>query len=175
MTVRSEGSSQSMNEQALNDILDRLRSRFYGKYRGSVTDIDPETLRIKAKVPAVLGTQPTGWCLPCVPYAGQDVGFAFLPEKGAAVWIEFEGGDVSYPIWTGCCWRSEEIPDDASPTVKAIVTAGGNKILLDDDDGSIEISDSNGNKVTLDSSGITLVRGGQTQPGNLIVFEGGLP
>ena len=26
----------------------------------------------------------TGWCMPCVPYAGDNVGFAFLPEQGAA-------------------------------------------------------------------------------------------
>ena len=37
----------------------------------------------------------------CVPYAGPKVGFVMLPEVGSGVWIEFEGGDVSYPIWTG--------------------------------------------------------------------------
>jgi len=152
----------SFNEQAVLDILERIRYRFYGKYRGSVTDVDASTLRIKAKVPAVLGTQETGWCMPCVPYAGSNVGMAFLPEQGSGVWIEFEGGDVSYPIWVGCYWRSGEQPSDATPTVKAIVTTSPNKILLDDDAGSITISDSNQNTVTLDSSGITLTRGSST-------------
>jgi len=152
----------SFNEQAVLDILERVRYRFYGKYRGSVTDVDASTLRIKAKVPAVLGTQETGWCMPCVPYAGSNVGMAFLPEQGSGVWIEFEGGDVSYPIWVGCYWRSGEQPSDATPTVKAIVTTSPNKILLDDDAGSITISDSNQNTVTLDSSGITLTRGSST-------------
>ena len=95
-----------MNDQAMMELLDRIRNRFYGKYRGSVTDVDASTLRIKAKVPAVLGDQESGWCMPCVPYAGKNVGMAFLPEQGSGVWIEFEGGDVSYPIWTGCYWRS---------------------------------------------------------------------
>lgn len=149
----------SFNEQAVLDILERLRYRFYGKYRGSVTDVDANTLRIKAKVPAVLGDQPTGWCTPCVPYAGSNVGMAFLPEQGSGVWIEFEGGDVSYPIWVGCYWRDGEQPSDATPTVKAIVTTSPHKILLDDDGGTITISDSNQNSVTLDSSGITLTRG----------------
>lgn len=149
----------AFNEQAVLEILERVRYRFYGKYRGSVTDVDASTLRIKAKVPAVLGTQETGWCMPCVPYAGQNVGLAFLPEEGSGVWIEFEGGDVSYPIWVGCYWRSGEQPSDATPTVKAIVTTAPNKILLDDDAGTITISDSNQNTVTLDSSGITLTRG----------------
>ena len=38
-------------EQLLLDLSDRVRSRFYGKYRGTVTEVDAETLRIKAKVP----------------------------------------------------------------------------------------------------------------------------
>lgn len=145
-----------VNEQVLLDVLDRIRSRYYGKYRGTVTDVDADTLRIKAKVPAVLGEQDTGWCMPCVPYAGPGVGVAFLPETGAGVWIEFEGGDVSYPIWTGCYWRAGELPDDAAPAVKAIVTASGHKILLDDDAQSITITDANHNTITMDSSGITL-------------------
>ena len=147
------------SEQLLVEILERLRARFYGKYRGSVTDVDDATLRIKAKVPSVLGEQKTGWCMPCVPYAGDSAGIAFIPEVGAGVWIEFEGGDVSYPIWTGCYWRSEEKPDDATPTVKAIVTRQGLKILLDDENGKIEIIDTNENTITLDSSGMKLAHG----------------
>ena len=150
-----------MNDAMMLEILERFRNRFYGKYRGTVTDIDGDTLRIKAKVPAVLGQQKTGWCMPCVPYAGSNVGFAFLPEEGAGVWIEFEGGDVSYPIWTGCYWRTDEQPEDATPTVKAIVTKSGHKILLDDDRQTITIADSNNNTITLESSGITLERQGK--------------
>lgn len=148
-----------MSEQAITDILDRLRNRFFGKYRGTVTDVDASTLRIKANVPAVLADQPTGWCMPCVPYAGNGVGLGFLPEVGSGVWIEFEGGDVSYPIWVGCYWRDGEQPPDAAPAVKVIVTKSGHKLLLDDDASSITLSDPNGNQMTLDSSGITLTRG----------------
>ena len=150
-----------MDEGAILDVIERIRNRFYGKYRGSVTDVDAATLRIKAKCPSVLGEQTTGWCMPCVPYAGDSVGVAFLPEVGSGVWIEFEAGDVSYPIWSGCYWRAGEPPSDATPTVKTIVTKAGHKILLDDDGGSITISDSNENKVTLDSAGLTLERGSQ--------------
>lgn len=148
-----------MNEQAILDVLDRIRNRFYGKYRGTVIDVDPATLRLKAMVPAVLAGQATGWCMPCVPYAGPGVGIAFLPEIGSGVWIEFEAGDVSYPIWAGCYWYEGEQPSDATPTVKAIVTKAGHKILFDDDAGSIKITDSNQNKITMDSNGITLERG----------------
>lgn len=150
-----------IDEQLLMDLLERVRYRYYGKYRGAVTDVDAATLRIKAKVPAVLGDQTSGWCMPCVPYAGPEVGLVFLPEIGAGVWIEFEGGDVSYPIWSGCYWRADEQPDDATPTVKAIVTAAGHTILLDDEAGVITISDANDNLITLDAEGLTLERGGK--------------
>jgi uncharacterized protein involved in type VI secretion and phage assembly len=151
-----------MNEQAMMDILDRLRNRFFGKYRGTVTDVDATTLRIKAKVPSVLADQPTGWCEPCVPYAGDSVGMVFLPEVGSGVWIEFESGDVSYPIWVGCYWRDGEVPPDATPSVKTIVTKSSLKLLLDDDAETITISDPNNNMVTLSSDGITLKRGSST-------------
>jgi hypothetical protein len=150
-----------MNEQTLMDVLDRLRNRFFGKYRGVVTDVDAGTLRIKAKVPAVLADQPTGWARACVPFAGPSMGIAFLPERGAGVWIEFEGGDVSYPIWVGCFWHDGEQPSDATASVRAIVTKAGQKILLDEGTGgTITVTDQNNNKITLGSDGILLERGG---------------
>jgi Type VI secretion system/phage-baseplate injector OB domain len=146
------------SDRALEDLLERLRTRFYGKYRGIVRQVDKSTMRIKAIVPAVLGETLTGWCMPCVPYAGSGVGFAFLPEEGSGVWIEFEGGDVSYPIWTGGYWRESEFPADAADHVKVIITKK-HKFEFDDDNSKITLTDPNGNTVTLDSSGITLANG----------------
>jgi len=40
----------------------------------------------------------------------QGVGLFFLPPKGANVWVEFEGGDPDYPIWSGCFWSDGEVP-----------------------------------------------------------------
>jgi len=58
---------------------------------------DPEGLmRIKALVPDVLGEQETTWAAPCVP-----PGVRSVPEVGTRVWIEFEAGDPSRPIWMG--------------------------------------------------------------------------
>jgi uncharacterized protein involved in type VI secretion and phage assembly len=150
-----------MDELLLTELTDRLRSRFFGKYRGVVTDVDADTLRIKATVPAVLGEVPSGWCMACVPYAGQDVGFFFVPDVGAGVWIEFEGGDVSYPIWSGCYWRAGELPSDASPTTRGVVTKAASKLLFDDDGETVTLNDANDNTVTLDSSGVTQTRGTQ--------------
>jgi uncharacterized protein involved in type VI secretion and phage assembly len=152
----------SAQDRVLEDLLDRLRNRFYGKYRGIVSDVDATTCRIKAKVPAVFGDTDSGWCMPCVPYAGPQVGIAFLPEVGSGVWVEFEGGDVSYPVWVGCYWRDGEVPLDVDAAVKVIVTKAPTELKFDDDQGSLTITDPNGNTVTLDSSGITLSRGSET-------------
>jgi hypothetical protein len=137
------------------------RELFYGKYRGTVSDVDVLTGRIKAIVPAVLGDAQTGWCMPCVPYAGPQRGIAFLPEKESGVWIEFEGGDVSYPVWTGCYWRDGEVPEGVTTDVKVIATAKGLRLVLNDAEGTITISDPNGNTVTLNQAGITLSKAEQ--------------
>jgi len=163
MTPAAQTSAPTGPDRMLEELVEHLRSRFYGVYRGVVTDNDdPSSLgRIKANVPSVLGDVESSWCMPCVPYAGDQVGIAFLPEVGSGVWIAFEGGDVSYPVWVGCFWRSGELPSDVAPAVKVIATKAPLEVKLDDDAQSITLTDSNGNTVTLDSSGITLSKGGQ--------------
>jgi uncharacterized protein involved in type VI secretion and phage assembly len=164
-------------DAALADVLERLRNRFFGKYRGVVDQVDAATMRIKAKVPAVLGDQVSGWARACTPYAGNGYGFAFLPDAGVGVWIEFEGGDASLPIWSGCYWHDGEAPSDATATVMALVTSAGQKLLFDVDQGSITIEDQNGNTITLDDSGVTLSRGGQSvaiADGSVSVNDGAL-
>src|SRR5690606_19991990 len=96
----------------LGDLLDFVASHFFGKYRGLVVDnADPtDRGRLQVKVPAVLGDEAV-WALPCVPYAGAGVGFYALPEAGTAIWVEFEAGDPSFPVWTGCFWGDGELPD----------------------------------------------------------------
>jgi uncharacterized protein involved in type VI secretion and phage assembly len=143
-----------MNDALILDLLERVKHRFYGKYRGTVTDVDAATMRVKANVPAVLPQVPTGWATACVPYAGPQVGFVMLPEVGSGVWIEFEGGDVSYPIWTGCYWRTDEVPSDASATVKTIITKAG-CLAFDDDASSIAVTDSSSDSVTLSGGAVT--------------------
>ena len=147
-----------MDERLIMDLADRIRGRFYGKYRGVVTQVDGSTMRVKAKVPAVLTDTESGWAMPCVPYAGDQVGIAFLPETGSGVWIEFEGGDVSFPIWTGCYWHSGEQPSQATADAKTIITKQ-TTIVFDDSQSTGNWTDSNQNTVQLDSSGITLTQG----------------
>ena len=79
-------------------------TQYYGKYRGKVeNNIDPQLMgRIQVSCPAVLGGGTMSWALPSAPYAGPGIGFFAIPPKGANVWVEFEGGNTDFPIWSGC-------------------------------------------------------------------------
>jgi hypothetical protein len=112
--------------------------QFLGKYRGKVlNNVDPEMLgRIIPLVPAI-SELPLTWALPNVPFAGSSVGFFALPPIGANVWIEFEGGDPDYPIWTGCFWGEGEVP--AKPAIPTTVMLKTNLLTLTLDDLKAEL------------------------------------
>jgi Type VI secretion system/phage-baseplate injector OB domain len=78
--------------------------KYYGKFRGLVrNNIDPMGRgRIQAEVPSISETM-LSWCTPCVPYS-QDFRETAIPPVGTNVWIEFERGDLDFPIWSGCYW-----------------------------------------------------------------------
>jgi hypothetical protein len=87
-------------------------TQFFGKYRGSVeNNIDPmQQGRVQVSCPAVLGEGTLSWAMPCVPYAGSGVGLFAVPPVGANVWVEFEGGDPDFPIYSGGFWGIGEVP-----------------------------------------------------------------
>jgi uncharacterized protein involved in type VI secretion and phage assembly len=152
-------------DQVMARLIERVEGRYFGKYRGQVTDNkDPNNLgRIRARVPRVLGDETSGWALPAFIYGGSsEQGLFAVPDIGAGVWIEFEGGDLSYPVWTGTWYTGGAIPDSAQPGKKVFKTKSGHKIVLDDDGGTVEITDSNGNTVTMDSSTVKISAGSAT-------------
>ena len=108
-----------IGDELSQQLLTWVRGHFFGKYRGTVSDnADPTNRgRLKVNVPAVLGTV-EAWAMPCVPYAGAGVGFYSLPEPGTGIWVEFEGGDPSFPIWSGCFWGDGELPDPGGADIK---------------------------------------------------------
>lgn len=64
-------------------------------------------------------------------------GFFFIPEVGDQVWIEFVGGDINQPLWTGVWYPKTKTPktfdeQDTTEFQKVIRTASGNVIQLDD-------------------------------------------
>jgi uncharacterized protein involved in type VI secretion and phage assembly len=169
-------------EKVVADLIRKIERRFYGKYRGIVVDnADPEKLgRLKARVPSVLGNEVvTGWAMPCTPYGGDmNQGFLFIPEVGAGVWIEFEEGDLEFPVWVGTFWSKpggeSELPklckSDGSdetniqdpPTGKIIKTLKGHTIQFEDKDGeeSVTIVEAtNNNVITMNQDGIKILDG----------------
>lgn len=72
----------------------------YGKYRAIVySNTDPkESGRVKALVPkAGYADVPTGWADAVLEFETPWLG----PRPGTKIWIEFEGGDPNFPIWSG--------------------------------------------------------------------------
>lgn len=161
-------------EDLLVQIARRVQGKYYGKHRGFVVDNqDPRHLaRLRVRVPTVLGTTELDWALPCLPYGGMaDQGFFSVPAVGAQVWVEFEEGELSAPIWTGTFWqKGDDVPAEAAldePTTRLFKTPSGHRLQFDDAEGEekvvlhhatgAELSiDENGTVVLTDAAGATL-------------------
>jgi uncharacterized protein involved in type VI secretion and phage assembly len=115
--------------------------------------------------------------------AGNARGSWFIPDPGDEVLVMFEGGDPRRPHVIGGLWNGKDAPPETMDSSgnnykKSIVSRRNIRITLDDTDGqetltlqtpagqsiviqdggpSIELSDANGNTLTLDSSGVTIV------------------
>jgi uncharacterized protein involved in type VI secretion and phage assembly len=140
-----------------------MAEKFFGKYRGIVTDNrDPLMLgRIKAHVQDVLGSNDSGWALPSMPYAGNGVGLFLIPPVNAYVWIEFEHGEPDYPIWTGCFWAQGEVPAIPAVPEKKMLKTDTGTITMDDTPGAggITIETSAGMKIAISATGIEINNG----------------
>jgi uncharacterized protein involved in type VI secretion and phage assembly len=144
--------------------------RYFGKYRGTVmNNIDPQQIgRLQLQVPDVLGTTVSGWALPCLPVAGPQMGVFALPPVGAAVWVEFEGGDADRPIWVGGFWPTAgELPSLAQGQAPdgdrfIIETAQQTGLVISDapgPDGGIVLQSAGGARITISDAGIFIQNG----------------
>jgi uncharacterized protein involved in type VI secretion and phage assembly len=114
---------------------------FPGVYVASVEGVEAEDDdrlgRIQVSVPAIFGEVSPEyhvWARPCFPY-----GHFFVPEKGDRVWVAFENGNPTAPVWLGVLYPKGKVPAeaDASPPAKRVVkTSSGHLIVLDDTSGS---------------------------------------
>ena len=169
-------------EKVVANLVQQVERRFYGKYRGIVEDNeDPERLgRLRLRVPSVLGASVvTGWALPCAPSGGQaNQGLLWIPERGAGVWVEFEEGDLEFPIWVGTFWSKpggeSELPKpnnadgteqagvQSPPTRKIIKTRKGHTIQFEDADQEemlTIIEATHGRVITLSADGVRITDG----------------
>lgn len=138
-------------EQSFAELTEEVRSRLWGKYRGLVTENDdPQRMgRVRARVPELFGDLVTPWALPAVPFAGQAHGLVLLPEVGDGVWIEFEAGDGTRPIWTGSWWARDEMPVAGGPNTRVLATTHGHQLILDDQEDRIRLVHADGAELTL--------------------------
>jgi uncharacterized protein involved in type VI secretion and phage assembly len=144
-------------------------TRYLGKYRGSVVNnVDPlQKGRIQVMVPNVLPPGPSSWAMPCLPSAGIQAGVWTVPPVGTGVWVEFEQGDIDYPIWTGCWWGSAaEVPAlalAAPPGAPNILlqTVGQNTFLMSDLPGGpgITLKGRTGAMIVVNDAGIMITNG----------------
>ena len=113
--------------------------QYYGKYRALVANVDdPEKRgRVRVLCPKLFGDSLSRWCEPCVPFAFDHNGDYCPPKIGEFVWIEFEGGDIKFPIYTGSLWSSNSLPTNDTDT--RVISWDGTKITFKD--GSIFVND----------------------------------
>ena len=145
-----------MANDLVDTLLENATRRFYGKYRGTVVNnVDPtQRGRLQVSVPAVMG-ETAVWALPCVPYAGANVGLFLLPDIGTGVWVEFEAGNSNHPIWVGCFWGDGQIAAaDAMPAIKFLKTTALT-IRIDDNTGELLVENSMGSQFKLTALDIT--------------------
>lgn len=137
--------------------------------------------RVKVNVPALNNEKGILWSRLATPSAGNNAGIFFQPEPGDEVILGFLNDDPRQPIILGAVHSSGNPsplkPADKNPE-KGVVTKGGIKILLNDEnklltlltsdknsiiindkDKLIEIKDANNNVVKLSADGITLDSG----------------
>lgn len=117
--------------------------RFYSKYRGIVVDNDdPYSMnRLKVAIPDISGGIIL-WAEPLNQQGSRDSGFKYLtPQVSDLVWVTFECGNPSKPLWEYHGWGLEEIPQElAKPNSLGLVTPNGNKLFIDEDNGELVIS-----------------------------------
>jgi len=155
-------------------------SGIQGLQNGIVTDImDSEgDFRVKVRLPAVNGQDEGIYARVATLDAGDNRGTFFRPEINDEVIVGFVNNDASYPVILGMLHsnsRASAIAPESSNNMKGYVsrsqlklvfddgeksvtieTPGGRIFELNDNQNSITLKDADGNKITLDTSGVTV-------------------
>ena len=125
---------------------------------------DPDGLgRVRVRFPWLSDNDESAWAPLVAPMAGDARGFMYLPEVDDEVMVVFEHGDIHRPYILGALWNSVDKPPldvndavggDGKVNKRIIKSRSGHTILLDDTQGSEEITivDKTGNnKIVLHS------------------------
>jgi Rhs element Vgr protein len=155
-------------------------SGIQGLQNGIVTDItDSEgDFRVKVRLPAVNGQDEGIYARVATLDAGDNRGTFFRPEIDDEVIVGFVNNDASHPVILGMLHsnsKASAIPPQSSNNIKGYVsrsrlklvfddgensvtieTPGGRIFELNDNQNSITVKDGDGNKITMDASGVTV-------------------
>lgn len=139
-----------------------MADQYFGKYSGIVKDNrdDDKLGVVGVSVPTVFPADEVVPARAALPF-----GMYFVPENDTRVWVEFEGGDPEFPLWTGVQHAAGTFAAEAAknpPTIRAFKTVTGHLLIFDDTDGSesVVLTDGkNAHKLTFDKDGIKLTDG----------------
>lgn len=146
--------------------------RYYSVYRGIVVDnndIEKHVNRIKVCVPEVMGGISL-WAYPRGQQGSISSGFKFInPKVGDIVFVTFEFGDPTKPLWEYHGWGLKQIPQPLDgPNKMGIITPEGNVITIDDDSGELNlhfngpISVRSEKEVLVDAQGDVMISSGDS-------------
>ena len=117
---------------------------------------DPKGLgRIRVKFHWMNGAEKTPWIRVTSPHGGGGKGMFFIPEVGEEVIVGFEGDSAIKPYVIGTVYhgKANNTYSNAGNDVKALQTRSGNKIVMNDNNKSMYLSDGAGNDVMIDGAG----------------------
>ncbi len=147
--------------------------RYYSSYRAWVySNEDPDNMgRVQLVIPHINGSQVYKyWAYPKGVFAGENYGSQVLPQKGDLVWVEFEGGSPSVPIWQHGYFGKKEVPKDEDLNDKQcywFLTPKGNLVKLHDTKNLIHIKNTGGAYLEINESSISFVTPGGISLGKL--------
>jgi uncharacterized protein involved in type VI secretion and phage assembly len=133
---------------------------------GIVTDNhDPNGLgRVKVKFHWMNGAEKTPWIRVTSPHGGGGKGMFFIPEVGEEVIVGFEGDSPTKPYVIGTVYhgKANNTFSNGANDVKALQTRSGNKVVMNDKDGSVFVEDKDGNSMLIDGAGNITVKSNKT-------------
>ena len=119
--------------------------------------------RVQLQIPWLPGYMP--WARVSVPMAGMARGMYFIPQIGDEVLVAFSQGDVREPYVIGSLWCTMDRPPALLPTdpvtKRSIRTPTGHEISFDEK-GTLSITSSSFDSVTLSPTGIDISTVGST-------------
>lgn len=117
---------------------------------------DPKGLgRIRVRFHWMKPGEKTPWLRVSSPHGGGSKGMFFIPELGEEVIVGFEGNSPTKGYIDGTVYhgKANNTYSNAGNDVKALQTRSGNRMVMNDKDGSVFMSDKGGANSLMDGAG----------------------